>query len=763
VSRRSDQLTGELAALGGRELCRVRSDLFDVWLGDLFADSGADRGVAVVAVGGYGRREMSLGSDLDVLLLHGGVSGIGDVANRIWYPLWDEGLKVGHAVRTMKEALSLADADLDTATSLLQARHVAGDERLSGELADRALGQWRKRSSRWLARLADSVEERHRKAGEVAFLLEPDLKEGRGGLRDVHALSWAEAARRVLLEGDDEALAEAYDVLLAVRVELHRRTGKAGDRLLLEDQDAVAAALGEADADVLMARVSGAARTIAWTSDEAWDRIRSSLRGPIGRLPRRDRVLGPGIVLRDGEVHVETAARPDEDPTLVLRAAAAAAANKTRITRSSLDRLTSEAPGMPEPWPVEARAALVQTLGEGDDGVVVMEALDQRGLLVRVLPEWAAVRTKPQRNAYHRFTVDRHLCEAAAQAARLVDRVDRPDLLLIGAWLHDIGKGFPGDHTHVGMDVIARVGRRLGFPDEDVAVLVEMVRHHLLLPDAATRRDISDEGTIIAVAEQVGSVQTLHLLAALTEADSIATGPSAWGGWKAGLLEDLVGRVRAHLEGREAGVASFPSPEHEALMAAGEVVVDGHGDQLTVVAPDRPGLLSRVAGAISLSGLDVLAVDAHSSDDGMAVEVFKVASPHGHAPEWERITNGVRRALAGRLALDARIGERARDSFITRPRIKAATPAVPSVHVDNDTSATATVIEVRAPDAVGLLYRVTRALAELDLDIRHAKVQTLGHEVVDSFYVRDALGEKVTDPDHLRELERALLAVLSEG
>jgi [protein-PII] uridylyltransferase len=170
-----------------------------------------------------------------------------------------------------------------------------------------------------------------------------------------------------------------------------------------------------------------------------------------------------------------------------------------------------------------------------------------------------------------------------------------------------------------------------------------------------------------------------------------------------------------------------------------------------------------VAGALSLSGLDVLSVDAYSSDDGMALEVFRVASPHGHPPEWERLEAGVRRALAGKLALDARIGERARDTFTGKPKVKAATPAVPSVEVDNDLSATATVVEVRAPDAVGLLYRITRALAELELDIRSAKVQTLGHEVVDAFYVTGADGRKVTDAEHLQELERALLAVLDDG
>ncbi|MDP1819468.1 MAG: hypothetical protein Q8K58_06170, partial [Acidimicrobiales bacterium] len=236
------------ASLIGRELCRAYSDLVDAWLADLLTAAETEVGagdVALVAVGGYGRAELSLQSDIDVLLLHEGRSDIGALADRLWYPIWDEGLKLGHAVRTVREALALASDDLDTATSLLQVRHIGGDERLTEELGARAIEQWQKRARRWLAELSTRVAERHAQAGEVAFLLEPDLKEGRGGLRDVHGLRWAEAARSLLWEGDDPALTDAYQTLLSARVELHRRTNRPGDRLLLEDQDAVAEALGE--------------------------------------------------------------------------------------------------------------------------------------------------------------------------------------------------------------------------------------------------------------------------------------------------------------------------------------------------------------------------------------------------------------------------------------------------------------------------------------------------------------------------------------
>jgi len=749
--------------LVGRALCRRYSDLVDRWMADLFdeaVDGSGSAGVALVAVGGYGRAELSLGSDIDVLLLHDARRDIGAVADRIWYPVWDEGLKLGHAVRTPKEALALAADDLDTATSLLQVRHLAGDRALTEDLGGRAVQQWQKRAKRWLGELARRVEARHAKAGEVAFLLEPDLKEGRGGLRDVHALHWAEAARSLLWEGDDSALDTAYEALLSTRVELHRRTGRTSDVLLLEEQDAVADALGHPSADALMHEVATAARTIAWRSDDAWRRIEASLAGPLGFWSRRDKVLGPGLALRDGEVHLTVDADPGTDPGLLLRAARAAATGGTRVHRSSLERLALARPVLPAPWPSEVRADFVELLLTGAAAIPVVEALDQVGLWAAVVPEWDHVRSKPQRNAYHRFTVDRHLLEAAANASELVARTDRPDLLVVGTLLHDIGKGLPGDHTEVGIDVLAEMGPRMGFPPEDVAVLQAMVRHHLLLPDVATRRDLDDPATLALVAEAVGDVRTLGLLAALTEADSLATGPAAWGRWKAELVRDLTGRVAHLLEGGSADEvrADFPDAAQTARLRAGHQVIEGSGDVLTVVTADRPGLFSRVTGVMALHGLGVLDA-AVTSLDGMALEVLRVESSFGPTITWDKVEADLAKVLEGRLALDARLAERAR-AYGSRPT-SAPMQAPPRIHVDNDASHTATVIEVHAPDSMGVLYRITRALADLQLDIVSAKVQTLGDRVVDAFYVRGPSGAKLEDPAVIVEVERALLHELA--
>jgi [protein-PII] uridylyltransferase len=749
-------------SLVGRELCAAWAREVDHWLAELVdtAVEGSDpRGMALVAVGGYGRAELSLQSDVDVLLLHAGRTDIGALADRLWYPIWDTRMKLGHAVRTVKEALVLAADDLDTATALLQARHVAGDRTLTDELVRKAELQWRKRAKRWLGLMARRVRERHMRAGEVAFLLEPDVKEGRGGLRDVHALGWAQAARSILWDADHAPLDGAYDTLLAVRVELHRRTGRPGDRLLLQEQDAVAESLGYPDADALMRAVAGAARTIAWTSDDAWARIESSLTGPLARA-RRERALGGGLYLRDGEVHAGDEVDLAADPAFALRAAAAAARNATQLDRGTLARLAAEGPLPGAPWTAGTRAALVDLLLAGPPAILLLEALDQQGIWERYFPEWPAVRAKPQRNAYHRFTVDRHLWEAAVQAGALAGRVQRPDLLVLSGLLHDIGKGYDGDHTEVGLRVLAGISPRLGLDDHEAGVLATLCRHHLLLAEVATRRDIDDPATVESVAAELGDREVLELLAALTEADSLATGPAAWSDWKASLVRALVARVDHVLGGGEVrDVADeFPAAEQRVLLAAGKPAIVTDHNRLTVVAPDRHGLFSRVAGVLSLHGLDVIEAAA-ATEEGWAVEVFRVESSFGPTFSWGKVVADLDRALAGRLAISARLADRVR-TYGSRDR-RHHEEIEPEVRFDLGASADATIVEVHAPDRLGVLYRITSALADLDLDIVRAKVQTLGPQVVDSFLVRSRDGAKVADPAVLAETERALLHALA--
>ena len=347
------------------------------------------------------------------------------------------------------------------------------------------------------------------------------------------------------------------------------------------------------------------------------------------------------------------------------------------------------------------------------------------------------------------------MLEAAANAAGLQHRVDRPDLLVIGALLHDLGKGRPGDHTEVGMVLAQAVATRMGFPPGDVADLVAMVEHHLLLPTVATRRDLDEPRTIEQVAEAVQTPRRLHLLAALTEADSLATGASAWGAWKAGLVEQLVERVGRLLDPHgSAAPADVVDPGGSSGPTAGGTRrFEMTGDTLLVVAEDRPGLFSKVAGVLALHGLEVLAASTGPTEPGWACSTFRVTDPRRNDPPWDRVRDGLSRVLDGRLALRARLSERRR----TYPQpVPLPTPAAATVTFHDDASSSSTVIDVHAADGLGVLYRITCALAELDLDIRSARAQTLGATVVDAFYVQTRDGGKL-DAALQAEIELAIL------
>jgi [protein-PII] uridylyltransferase len=367
------------------------------------------------------------------------------------------------------------------------------------------------------------------------------------------------------------------------------------------------------------------------------------------------------------------------------------------------------------------------------------------------------VRCRPQRNAFHRFTVDRHLWQTAANAAALVNRVSRPDLLVLGALFHDLGKGYPGDHTEAGLSLFAEIGPRMGLNDDDVHTVMSLIEYHLLLPDVATRRDLSDDTTIDFVASRVGSLATLQLLAALTEADALATGPTAWGGWKRELVQTLIDRVSQRLSGDVVDTTAwrlFPDAETLTAMASGERNVQATDNHITVVCPDRPGLFSSVAGVLAMHGLDILSAEAHSDEQGMAASRFHVRTPPRDG--WNHVVGNVHGVFDGDIDLEARLQERA-ITYSRRRQESARGPQPPDVRFDNEASSNATVIEVHAPDRIGLLHAISKVLIDERLDIRHARITTLGDNVVDTFYVRGADGGKIHDPLRQRQLTTLLL------
>jgi [protein-PII] uridylyltransferase len=771
----------DLASLPG--LTRAeRVQVLDSWLTTLLDDAVAGTpparqrrgaplprtgtaGLALVAVGSLGRCELPPFGDLDLVLVHDGRPEIASVADALWYPVWDAGLRLDHSVRSIPEAVGVASTDVKAGLGLLDARLVAGDAELAARLRTATLASWRQAASRLLPQLRDLRRGRARQVGELAFLLEPDLKEAYGGLREGQVLRAVAAAQL----GDEPAaeVEAAYSFLLDVRDELRRRSGRPGDVLVRQEQRAVADALGLADEDTLLREVSLAGRKLAFVADETWRRVESTLvRQPRGRYRRiRREPLAEGVVRQGDEVVLAQGARPAADPGLLLRAAAAAARADILLSPYTLKVLAAHIPPVPEPWPAELRWSFLRLLASGRSAVAVLEQLDQEGLLSRLLPEWDQVRSLPQRHPWHRFTVDRHLVEAAAAAAELTRDVDRPDLLLVAALLHDIGKGWPGDHSVVGRPIAIEMATRMGFSPPDVAVVGALVRHHLLLPATATRRDIDDPATIDRVAATIGhDPAVLQLLHALAQADGAATSASAWSPWKAHLVAALVARVQARLgtplteaappvlHPGEPQASASPLPGASGAVTVGiEDVADGQ--QVTIGSPDRSRLLSTCAGVLALNQLDVRAARI-SVEDGYATAVFAVRPRFGRAPVPEILADGVRAALEGTLPLAERL--RQREADYRQNGVRSAPPRI-SWHNGEVSGAATGIVEVRAGDRAGLLYRLTAAITGEGLDVTSARIETLGADAVDCFYVANPSGSPV-DAEQRRRVDEALVA-----
>ncbi len=765
---------------GGFELARRRADLLDLVLISLFRETeqrilagGRFRqaGLAVVALGGYGRRELSPYSDLDLMLLYGEEDSdlVEETATALFYPLWDAGLELGHGARTVGECLSLAADNLEAETAFLQARFLVGNQELHRGLTDRLRRQTLQDGGRdFVSRLLEARDARHERYGASAALLEPHLKEGRGGLRDVHELLWAGLALRGggevetlgaagWLESEAVARLEAaVDVLLRARAALQYVAGRRVDRLFLDFQEEVAQLLSErAQSDVaeVMAGITDAAHAVALLTSDAWE----------------------SVLL---EVGLTSNRRPSSLP--------------------------AELPLIPE----GRRVLLLELLREGYNGLPRLERLSHVGLLSEWIPGWRAIRYLSRGDSLHTYTVDGHSFHAAAIAVQMAvsQRADRTaaalaselaltphwETVLLACLFHDLGKGVPeSDHSEAGAALARAAAQALACRPEVVDDLEFLVREHLLLADTATRRDLEDEQLLDRVAARVGSRRRLEMLYVLTVADSVATGTASWTPWTSALVQELVFKLGDRLGGMGESRAEIGLPESAARVTATapadatptddaenfrRVIPGGAaGDEITfevregqvagaqellVSSPVHPGLLTRLSGVLSHHDVNIMSAQVEATRPGLVVRSFQVSDQfEDRIPDerWEGIIRDLRRALEGRLALEFRLAEKASRNPLARPSVLRH-PA--KVVVDNDASETLTVIEVHSQDRIGLLYSLARTLDDLLLDVRLAKVATLKQKVVDVFYVADCRGEKVTEPEHVRELEKALLFAL---
>ena len=804
------RLTEELAALDraysrghhGRWSAGRRSDLLDAAIVALFEAAHPPPGVAVAALGGYGRRQQLPRSDVDLLVVHDGgrPDDVAALVDRMLYPLWDAGLEVGQAVRTPEECAGIAADRLDAATAMLDLRYLAGDEAVAAEAGARVRDVVDANPSAFVERLRAGAVARADRYGSTAHLLEPELKEGAGGLRDIQTIRWIGSVTAVPLRDRERALVDdAEEFLTRVRSALHLETGRRADRLVLEHQERIARDMGFSDEPRLIAE-DGLMRAVF----EHARQVSRILEDVVARSEGEGPPTGVGAI---------------EGPVGVLEALTVTADAAAPFTPKLLDAI--EAADVPDrvAWTPEVRDAFLALLRTGDPAARALDTLDRLGLLARYLPAWSAVRCRPQRDPYHRFTVDTHLTSALTRMdamlvapdpddpveADAVAEATDPDALRLGALLHDIGKTGEGGHVPIGARIADETLAEMGLPDATRELASFMVAHHLLLPDTATRRDLTDEDLILGVAATIATPERLGALYLLAKADAAATGPAAWTPWRRALVRELVTKVRRVFDRGEMGAELAerltdrigrlrdlldrePDDEVERFILRmprgyflsveparaarhyGTIAPDiGHHDvrsaaaegsrpgtyELLVVAADRPGLLSWIAGALAVAGLSILSAQVFTTVDGVAVDLFEVEGafdPEVSEVRWREFRRTLRGAIEGVISLDRRVEDK-------RRHYPPADPSVPvTVAVDNDASDFSTVIEVGAPDRLGLLFDVTSALADLHLDVHVAKVATYTGRVIDAFYVRDGIGGKVTDPAHVAEIETVVRA-----
>lgn len=708
---------------------------------------GPSQGVALVAVGGFGRAEMAPFSDLDLVLVHDDDVALGDLAEKLWYPFWDAGVKLDHSTRSLSEMVAAADADVRVALGLLDVRHLAGDPNLSLRLRTTMLAHWRMHAKTALPELRRLVDQRHELMGELAHSSVPDLKEAEGGLRDATILKAIVATWLVDVPHVD--LERSRLELLDVRDQLHEIAGRATDRIAPEMWAELASRLDLPDERAAQRQVRRLGRRITHLTRLTWRRVDGVLakHEPGPRAPRLA-PLGGGVALSGGEIVLDGSVRPADDPVLFLRAATLASERDVVLAPPTVARLARDSAPLPTPWPAEARRLLVRLLaGRGLLGV--WETLDETGAIDHLLPEWERIRLLPHASVIHRFTVDRHVIETCREASSLIRTVGRPDVLMVAALLHDIGKGSLVEHCVAGAPIARDIASRMGFPPAEVELIETLVRWHLLLAETATTRDPDDPSTVAVITSRITTVEALDLLTALTEADARAASPKAWSSWRASLILDLARRARASL----GSGAVLPPVTAEALtipraVRKGGVTVevspsDG-GSRVTVIGLDRVGLLADVAATFAFQRVGVRAARAWAQGE-YGVSVWELAEEY----------------------LDARVLQE-RFEAISEGRLDAASrlrPAdagvlAPSVVVRPEASQQATVLEVRAADRPGVLYLVCAALARMDVTVRSAHVDTLGPQAVDVFYLQEASAGALSD-QRAAEAAHAVRAALS--
>ena len=810
--------------------------------------------IAIVATGGYGRGQMAPFSDVDLLFLrpYKETPWGESVIEFILHMLWDLGLKVGHAARSLAECSRLAKQDVTIRTALLEARFLWGDREIFDKMRKEFWAEADARSGQDFvqAKLAER-DQRHMRQGESRYLVEPNIKEGKGGLRDLQTLYWigkyiyhtddtADLVGEVYTREELQTFQQAETFLWDVRVRLHYLVGRAEERLSFDIQPELTARMGFTGDNPRRA-VEKFMRAYFLVAKDVGDltRIFCAALEEQNRKPKPSlaRLLPGFLKPRTGteDFFVENGrlnAPPNafkRDPVNLIRIFHTADAKSVDVHPAALRTITRSLDLIGETLrnDPEANRLFLEILTSRRDPERALRWMNEAGVLGRFIPAFDHAVGLMQFNMYHHFTVDEHLIRAVGNIAAIergelkhehplstdvIKRIQSRAALYVATLLHDIGKGLPGDHSVVGASIAESLCPRLGLSPAETASVIFLVRDHLVMSDTAQKRDLSDPKTVRDFVAAVQSPEMLRLLLVLTVADIRAVGPGVFNGWKGQLLRELYYEAEAAMSGgdampgraarieaakmklreriadlpeaaRERAVTRHYDPywlafdddayERQARLIAGAeakgqlLSMTAESDvfravtEITIYTPDHPGLFSKLAGAVAVSGGSIVDAKAFTTTDGFALDVFSVQDAEGEAfgdpSRIARLRQTIEKTLSGETSPRRVLAQRP-----ARKKRVAAFKVQPRVGFDNEASTTATVVEVEGLDRQGFLYDVTQALFESGLSISSSIVATYGERAIDVFYVRDGFGHKITHPDRLKSVEARLLKVLDE-
>ncbi|MBX5160882.1 MULTISPECIES: [protein-PII] uridylyltransferase [unclassified Rhizobium] len=814
---------------------------------------------AVTAVGGYGRDTLAPGSDIDLLFLFPPrpAEETHKAVEFMLYVLWDMGFKVGHATRTVEECIALSKSDMTIRTAILEMRYICGLQRLETELETRfdkeiVTGT----GPEFIAAKLAERDERHRKAGDTRYLVEPNVKEGKGGLRDLHTLFWiskyyyhvrdqAELVKLgVLSKHEYRLLEKADDFLWAVRCHMHFLTGKAEERLSFDIQREIAEAFGYHTRPGLSAverfmkhyflvakDVGDLTRILCAALEDQQAKSIPGLTGVISRFTHRNRKIAGSVEFVEdrGRIALADAEVFKRDPVSILRLFHVADINGLEFHPDALKRVTRSLALIDNNLREndEANRLFMSILTSKRDPALILRRMNEAGVLGRFIPEFGKIVAMMQFNMYHHYTVDEHLIRTVdvlseidqgrsedlhPLANKLFSGIEDREALYVAVLLHDIAKGRQEDHSIAGARVARKLCSRFGLSQKQTEIVVWLIEEHLTMSMVAQTRDLTDRKTITDFADRVQSLDRLKMLLILTICDIRAVGPGVWNGWKGQLLRTLYYETELLLAGgfsevsRKERAGAAAEALHSALAdwsqkdrntytklhyqpyllsvpledqirhahfirqadksgqaLATTVRTDSfHAiTEITVLSPDHPRLLAVIAGACAAAGANIVDAQIFTTSDGRALDTIHVSREFADDADELR-----RAATIGRMIEDVLSGrKRLPEVIATRARHRKKNKAFvipPSVNITNSLSNKFTVIEVECLDRPGLLSEITAVLSDLSLDIQSARITTFGEKVIDTFYVTDLVGQKISGDSKRANITARMKAVMAE-